>query len=587
MELTPLKPEPNNLYTSLSIPRAHMSLMLNLISSNSTYVVAFLNCICKMLATVTEEKKRLELLHETMRTAFEIVPKSTELIFPILQQKFPYKRAPTPTLLHYSTQLLHLLTYAPILSPRILSLTLTRCIEIDVEIKISHDGDVTVKENREDDVTLFEIDGLTGEATKEAEETKRRPRAESIEADEYADKLDEMLLVLFKYLEKKSTPKTLYEILLKTFEDNIMSTHKSKFTQFIFFYLAGSDAKIRSASDTPDTSQPVYRAFASFLLNLSLSPSLPPIKRGSAVSYLASFLSRSNFVDLNTISETLNVLLSWTDEYFNNYKSPNSSPTNSPRSSPVRPSSPRVKDHNVFYNVCQAIFYLMCFRGGSILQHLKSTGNENILDKCRWKKLCTHRFKPLKHCLESVRREFITLSSSFDLLNSDDIAIVEAGIYSNEMGGRIGVAIKRPASPIQTSATLEAKRRKGGVGGLGKGHNPLDSFFPFDPFLLRRCHEYVGGYYRQWEGSLGMKEVEEGSDEDDDDESIDSSASEFYSSEEEEERRGGVGMAISYGADVNFHGEEHIDIEVVRNEEEGNKHEKRQRADSCVSNGSW
>ncbi|GMH99896.1 hypothetical protein TrVE_jg6091 [Triparma verrucosa] len=569
MELTPLKPSTPSLYTTLSIPRAHMSLMLNLISSNSTYVVAFLNCVCKMLAVVTEDEGRIKLLHETLKTAFEIVPKSTELIFPILQQNFPYKRSPTPTLLHYSLQLLSVLDYCPLLSPRILSLLLTRCIEIDVEIKISNDGNATVKENREDDVTIFEIDGITGEATREAEERRARPRAESIEADEYADKLDEMLLVLFKYLEKKSQPKELYNTLLKTFEENIMSTHKSKFTQFIFFYLAGSDAKIRASASQdgsePDTSQPIYRAFASFLLNLSLSPSLPPIKRGSAVSYLASFLSRSNFVDAGTISETLHVLLSWTDEYFNNYRSPHSSPPSSPRSSPTRPGSPRVQDHTVFYNVCQSIFYLMCFRGPSILSSSPST-----LSPPRWKKLCTHRFKPLKHCLESVRREFISISLTHSLLTPEDVITIENGLRSDNFSSNSS-SRSRPASPIQTLATLEAARRKGGVGGLGKGSNPLDSFFPFDPFLLRRCYVYVEGFYRMWDGNLGVETMES-----DDDESIYSSASEFYEEREEE------GMAVSYGNYVRYgeEEEEHID---VREE----KVEKRQRADSCVSTGSW
>ena len=66
--------------------------------------------------------------------------------------------------------------------------------------------------------------------------------------------------------------------------------------------------------------------------------------------------------------------------------------------------------------------------------------------------------------------------------------------------------------------------------------------------------------------------------ESEDDESIDSSASEIY----EEEGREEEGMAISHGNYVRYgeEEEEHID---VREE----KVEKRQRADSCVSTGSW
>ena len=73
-----------------------------------------------------------------------------------------------------------------------------------------------------------------------------------------------------------------------------------------------------------------------------------------------------------------------------------------------------------------------------------------------------------------------------------------------------------------------------------------------------------------WGGNLNDERVES-----DDDESIDSSASEFYEEE-------GEGMAVSYGNYVRYgeEEEEHID---VREE----KVEKRQRADSCVSTGSW
>lgn len=36
------------------------------------------------------------------------------------------------------------------------------------------------------------------------------------------------------------------------------------------------------------------------------------------------------------------------------------------------------------------------------------------------------------------------------------------------------------------------------AGGLGRGSDPLDSFFPFDPYLLRRSHVYVASMYNSW-----------------------------------------------------------------------------------------
>jgi len=72
----------------------------------------------------------------------------------------------------------------------------------------------------------------------------------------------------------------------------------------------------------------------------------------------------------------------------------------------------------------------------------------------------------------------------------------------------------RPSSPIVTAATMERKRQKGGVGGLGKGSNPLDSFFPFDPYLLRLSYPIIGQWYLGWAGSackdLDASEASEG-----------------------------------------------------------------------------
>jgi RNA polymerase I-specific transcription initiation factor RRN3 len=59
---------------------------------------------------------------------------------------------------------------------------------------------------------------------------------------------------------------------------------------------------------------------------------------------------------------------------------------------------------------------------------------------------------------------------------------------------------KKKTSLISTPATLEKERLRGGVGGLGRGTNPLDSFFPFDPYLLRRSYSFIEPFYKHWDG---------------------------------------------------------------------------------------
>ena len=44
---------------------------------------------------------------------------------------------------------------------------------------------------------------------------------------------------------------------------------------------------------------------------------------------------------------------------------------------------------------------------------------------------------------------------------------------------------------------------------MGQGSNPLDSFFPFDPFLLRRSHRFIDNMYRNWEGNSVVDTVDD------------------------------------------------------------------------------
>jgi RNA polymerase I-specific transcription initiation factor RRN3 len=77
-------------------------------------------------------------------------------------------------------------------------------------------------------------------------------------------------------------------------------------------------------------------------------------------------------------------------------------------------------------------------------------------------------------------------------------------------------AKKRKPVAITTAVTLAKRRIKGGVGGIGQGSNPLDSFFPYDPYLLSRSHQYVEPFYKNWEGSI-EESIEDDGEEDFDD----------------------------------------------------------------------
>ncbi len=194
-----------------------------------------------------------------------------------------------------------------------------------------------------------------------------------------------------------------------------------------------------------------------------------------------------------------------------------------------------VSAHSLFYTVCQASFYIMCFRGKECIEyHQKAVeyhskndkddgNNDTELSKYsdpqlvditikRWNRLCSHHLNPLKFCLESVRGEFLILASHFNLLDKnllETMIIQDRKLASGMLASNTTDRPKkrrRVTTSIQTAATLERRRVAGGVGGLGKGSNPLDSFFPFDPYLLRRSYDFVEPHYRHWNGGCTVSD---------------------------------------------------------------------------------
>lgn len=60
--------------------------------------------------------------------------------------------------------------------------------------------------------------------------------------------------------------------------------------------------------------------------------------------------------------------------------------------------------------------------------------------------------------------------------------------------------------------------RTDGAHEIGSGYNPLDSFFPFDPYLLQASSKYITPLYVNWSDVVGDEEESEEEDEEDSDE---------------------------------------------------------------------
>jgi RNA polymerase I-specific transcription initiation factor RRN3 len=110
---------------------------------------------------------------------------------------------------------------------------------------------------------------------------------------ESADKLDAMLVLLLDYVEKQllksdDMRNRLFQQLMEIFEERIVMTHRSKFVQYILFYLSSQVEKYG-------------RAFGDRLLRVFMDESTADIRRQSSILYLASYLARANFIPVNIV----------------------------------------------------------------------------------------------------------------------------------------------------------------------------------------------------------------------------------------------------------------------------------------------
>jgi RNA polymerase I-specific transcription initiation factor RRN3 len=446
-----------------------------------------------------------------------LCPKAKTELYPIISANAPFRTRSKEELCWYYRQCLYVLEYIPGMEGQVIDMLVDKCLEMDVEIKIVDNGEAMIDDddNAFSDVEdMFQMD-LDEDKKQKKQQTKLQ--TDGVSVDEMADKLDELILLCFEHVEARvrQTPSAaygLYQFITRAFESSILITHKSKFVQFIVMNLCGLASEkqvvINSIENEVEEMEPLvlYRDFCAKLIEVILDPYRATVTRQSAACYLASFVSRASYICPETICESVAALLRWAEAYVASWPVSSSAlyETDSPCSL-----------HSLFFTVCQSAFYIMCFRGTEAVafyteKAVAASGEDSYdeperidIGEERWTKLCSHPLAPLRWCLESVRTEFLVVSKVYSLINvgvlgqlvADDRRLANAGLQRTQRKRRVSKIIIPPGA-------LEKERQTGGVGGLGRGTNPLDSFFPFDPYLLRRSNQFVEPHYKHWKGSL-------------------------------------------------------------------------------------
>ncbi|GIL92468.1 hypothetical protein Vretimale_19352 [Volvox reticuliferus] len=274
----------------------------------------------------------------------------------------------------------------------------------------------------------------------------------------------------------------MWETLLSSFERTILNTHRSKFTQFLLFYVC-----IQS---------PVYcsQSLVRLLLARLRDARHAPITRTACAAYLASFLARAAFAADTLVVKALQDMATFCVDYCKS-QGGGLTVTKSTEnlSAPARPqrafstgglvavalaseATAQMQRHQVFYAAIQAILYVLCYHMKSLVgdllqqqqQHVAADAGEQARSSKERRELAeavvslvrgpvlqllNHRLQPLNVCLPSVAAEFVHQAASFNVVD---------------------------CRPLLAQVELSTRFQR-----------PLEMFFPFDPYLLRRSSRYL------------------------------------------------------------------------------------------------
>ena len=139
---------------------------------------------------------------------------------------------------------------------------------------------------------------------------------------------------------------TQFNVLLSIFERTILCTFKSRYTQFLIFWYSSLDSEFCDI-------------FQGMLVSKALlEQSLPMVTRAAAASYLASFVSRAQFVDRDGARRVMGVLCDFLRDRLDVFDSDSRSG--------ITPLN--IAHYSVFYAVSQAVFLIFCFRWRDMLE---------------------------------------------------------------------------------------------------------------------------------------------------------------------------------------------------------------------------
>nr|CAB3265790.1 RNA polymerase I-specific transcription initiation factor RRN3 [Phallusia mammillata] len=443
---------------------AFQGFIITLVSSNPVHVrpvvKALTSCFIPVVSKKDEHKQKLNLedekIYETghfiLKTLLKLIPQASSIVTEVFQRSFPYMTKPVTVLEWYVKNLLYASTYLPHLRVEILELIVKCVADIDVHTPrvAIQDAEEEMEENDED-VTMFKMDEDVSNIDDDDE--MKLPLAKT---------LDHLMTILLQYVKdfcfvhdefQLHGAQKLLKELMKIFDDVILPLHGLVHVQFVIFYICSFK---QSFCDT----------FIRHCWRKVTDPNIPSVLRQASVCYIASLIARAKFISLQSATACLDTMVTWCHDYV----------TKCADNTAFDFYSCDIARHSAFYSVCQAVFYILVFRHKEILD---TKQGHSYMMGLNLHHLITSPLNPLKACLSSVVSMFTSTMRIHQILYCDTIV---------ERNNRVILPVAG-----NTSSSLG-------------NQNPLESFFPFDPYLLKRSSVYIDDLYTTWEGRVPQTE---------------------------------------------------------------------------------
>uniref|UniRef100_A0A669EF95 RRN3 homolog, RNA polymerase I transcription factor n=1 Tax=Oreochromis niloticus TaxID=8128 RepID=A0A669EF95_ORENI len=458
---------------SQAVVDEYLAFLGNLVSAQTVYLCACLN----MVVSHFTPSINFDHCHQALQLIIRYVPSLDIEIKKTVQNGTSSVLSKKLLILFqsecYVHNLLRITVYIPSIRRDILELIIGKLLKLDVNASRTH-----IEEAEENRVQTQKAEEQSEECLFDMDEdvSADEPTRTTVMAHPVAERLDTLMAVLMAYIKDicyvdgsfhVERTKELYRDLLTVFDKLILPTHASCHVQYTLFYLCSFKPALAEA-------------FLDHLWKILQNPSLPAVLRQAAAGYLGSFLARAKFIPLSTVWACLDLLISWIHQYIDS------------QDSCGKQVCCDVSLHGPFYTSCQAVFYTIIFRHRAMLEANMKKGLE-YLQSLNLERVVMCQLNPLRVCLPSITNMFAAITRKYQVVFC--YTIIERN----------------------NRCVLPVVRSSAGGDCVTTNTNPLDSFFPFDPYLLKRSGQLIEPLYQVWDDLLDTEPfpTKRGEDEDD------------------------------------------------------------------------